>query len=66
MHQDNKEIWHYYMGGYKTLEQADSVRRKVFDSGYPYVYIIDVEKVPAASVMEALKAVEHVIAVRVI
>jgi outer membrane protein OmpA-like peptidoglycan-associated protein len=45
MNQDNKEIWHYYLGGYKTLEEADSVRRKVFELGYPYVYIIDVEKV---------------------
>ena len=45
MSQDNKEIWHYYLGGYKTLEEADSVRRKVFELGYAYVYIIDVEKV---------------------
>ena len=43
--EDNKGIWHYFLGSFKTLEEADSVRRKVFEKGYPYVYIIDVEKV---------------------
>ncbi|MBL7816009.1 MAG: OmpA family protein [Saprospiraceae bacterium] len=45
MKEDNKGIWHYFLGGYKTLEEADSVRRQVFEKGYPYVYVIDVEKV---------------------
>jgi outer membrane protein OmpA-like peptidoglycan-associated protein len=45
MKQDNKGIWHYYLGTYKTLEEADSVRRTVLSKGYPYTYVIDVEKV---------------------
>ena len=45
MKQDNKGIWHYYLGSYKTLEEADSVRQSVLKKGYPYVYVIDVEKV---------------------
>lgn len=45
MKEDNKGIWHYFLGSYKTLEEADSVRRKVIEKGYPYTYIIDVEKV---------------------
>ncbi len=43
--EDNKGIWHYYLGSYKTLEEADSVRRKVIEKGYPYAYVVDVEKV---------------------
>lgn len=43
--QDNKGIWHYYLGSYRTLEEADSVRQAVLKKGYPYVYVIDVEKV---------------------
>ena len=43
--QDNKGIWHYFLGSYKTLEEADSVRQAVSKKGYPYVYVIDVEKV---------------------
>jgi outer membrane protein OmpA-like peptidoglycan-associated protein len=45
MKEDNKGIWHYYLGSYKTLEEADSVRRKVVEKGYPYAYVVDVEKV---------------------
>jgi outer membrane protein OmpA-like peptidoglycan-associated protein len=45
MKQDNKGIWHYYLGTYKTLEEADSVRKVVLSKGYPYTYVIDVEKV---------------------
>jgi outer membrane protein OmpA-like peptidoglycan-associated protein len=43
--EDNKGIWHYYLGSYKTLEEADSVRKKVIEKGYPYAYVVDVEKV---------------------
>ena len=43
--EDNKGIWHYYLGSYRTLEEADSVRHKIIELGYPYAYIIDVEKV---------------------
>ena len=42
---DNKGIWHYYLGSYRTLEEADSVRRAVVAKGYPYAYVVDVEKV---------------------
>lgn len=45
MKQDNKGIWHYFLGSYKTLEEADSVRQTVLKKGYPYVYVIDVEKI---------------------
>jgi outer membrane protein OmpA-like peptidoglycan-associated protein len=43
--EDNKGIWHYFLGGYKTLEEADEVKRSVVAKGYPYSYVVDVEKV---------------------
>jgi outer membrane protein OmpA-like peptidoglycan-associated protein len=43
--EDNKGIWHYFMGSYKTLEEADEVKRAVVAKGYPYAYVVDVEKV---------------------
>jgi outer membrane protein OmpA-like peptidoglycan-associated protein len=43
--EDNKGIWHYFMGSYKTLEEADEVKRSVVAKGYPYAYVVDVEKV---------------------
>jgi outer membrane protein OmpA-like peptidoglycan-associated protein len=43
--EDNKGIWHYFLGSYKTLEQADSVKRALVNLGYPYAYVIDVERV---------------------
>jgi outer membrane protein OmpA-like peptidoglycan-associated protein len=43
--EDNKGIWHYFLGGYKTLEEADEVKRAVVAKGYPYAYVVDVEKV---------------------
>jgi outer membrane protein OmpA-like peptidoglycan-associated protein len=43
--EDNKGIYHYYVGSYKTLEEADSVRRSVVEKGFPYAYVVDVEKV---------------------
>jgi outer membrane protein OmpA-like peptidoglycan-associated protein len=43
--EDNKGIWHYFLGSYKTLEEADEVKRAVVAKGYPYAYVVDVEKV---------------------
>lgn len=43
--EDNKGIWHYFLGSYKTLEEADDVKREVVAKGYPYAYVVDVEKV---------------------
>ncbi len=43
--EDNKGIWHYFLGSYKTLEEADEVKRTVVAKGYPYAYVVDVEKV---------------------
>jgi outer membrane protein OmpA-like peptidoglycan-associated protein len=42
---DGKGIWHYFLGSYKTLEEADSVKRAVVMKGFPYAYVVDVEKV---------------------
>ena len=44
--EDNKGIWHYYLGtSYSTLEEADSAKRDLIKRGFPYTYIIDIEKV---------------------
>ena len=43
--EDNKGIRHYFLGSYKTLEEADDVKRAVVAKGYPYAYVVDVEKV---------------------
>jgi outer membrane protein OmpA-like peptidoglycan-associated protein len=43
--EDNKGIWHYFLGSYKTLEEADEIKRAVVAKGYPYAYVVDVEKV---------------------
>ncbi len=43
--EDNKGIWHYFLGSYKTLEEADEIKRDVVAKGYPYAYVVDVEKV---------------------
>jgi outer membrane protein OmpA-like peptidoglycan-associated protein len=43
--EDNKGIRHYFLGSYKTLEEADEVKRSVVAKGYPYAYVVDVEKV---------------------
>ena len=43
--EDNKGIWHYYLGAYRSLEEADSVKNAIVKLGYIYAYIIDVEKV---------------------
>lgn len=42
---DSKGIWHYYKGSYSTLEEADSVKRTLIQKGYPYAYVVDVQKV---------------------
>jgi outer membrane protein OmpA-like peptidoglycan-associated protein len=42
---DNKGIWHYYLGSYATLEEADSVKRSVVKLGFPYAYVVDIAKV---------------------
>lgn len=41
---DNKGLWHYYLGAYKTLEEAEAVKKKLLDKGYAYAYVLDVEK----------------------
>lgn len=41
---DNKGLWHYYLGAYKTLEEAEAVKKKLLEKGYPYAYVLDVEK----------------------
>ena len=43
--EDNKGIWHYFLGSYKTLEEADEIKRAIVAKGYPYAYVVDVEKV---------------------
>jgi outer membrane protein OmpA-like peptidoglycan-associated protein len=45
MKADNKGIYHYYLGAFNTLEEAEKAKRKTIDNGYPYAYVIDVEKV---------------------
>ena len=45
MKRDNKGLYHYYLGGYNTLEEAETVKKKTIESGYPYTYVIDVEQV---------------------
>ena len=41
---DNKGIWHYFVGAYKTLEEAETVKKDLISRGYPYAYVLDVEK----------------------
>jgi outer membrane protein OmpA-like peptidoglycan-associated protein len=41
---DNKGIWHYYLGAFRTLEEAETVKKKLLEKGYPYAYVLDVEK----------------------
>jgi outer membrane protein OmpA-like peptidoglycan-associated protein len=41
---DNKGIWHYYLGAFKTLEEAEGVKKTLIEKGYPYAYVLDVEK----------------------
>lgn len=43
--EDNKGIWHYYLGAFNTLEEADSAKSSIVKLGYNYAYVIDVEKV---------------------
>ncbi len=44
--EDNKGIWHYYLGtSYPSLEEADSAKRDLIKRGFPYTYIIDIDKV---------------------
>ncbi|MEO0042773.1 MAG: hypothetical protein RL329_2221 [Bacteroidota bacterium] len=42
---DNKGIYHYYLGGFQTLEAAEKVKQEINAKGYPYAYIVDVAKV---------------------
>jgi outer membrane protein OmpA-like peptidoglycan-associated protein len=41
---DNKGLWHYYLGAFKTLEEAETVKKKLLEKGYPYAYVLDIEK----------------------
>ena len=41
---DNKGLWHYYLGAYKTLEEAEGVKKKLLEKGYPYAYVLDIQK----------------------
>jgi outer membrane protein OmpA-like peptidoglycan-associated protein len=41
---DNKGLWHYYLGAYKTLEEAETIKKKLLEKGYPYAYVLDIEK----------------------
>jgi outer membrane protein OmpA-like peptidoglycan-associated protein len=41
---DNKGLWHYYLGAFTTLEEAESVKKKLLEKGYPYAYVLDIEK----------------------
>ena len=44
--EDKKGVWHYYLGtSYSTLEEADSAKRDLIKRGFPYTYIIDIDKV---------------------
>jgi outer membrane protein OmpA-like peptidoglycan-associated protein len=42
---DNKGIYHYYLGGFSTAEEAEKVKKEINGKGYPYAYIVDVAKV---------------------
>jgi outer membrane protein OmpA-like peptidoglycan-associated protein len=42
---DNKGIFHYYLGGFATAEEAEKVKKEINGKGYPYAYIVDVAKV---------------------
>jgi outer membrane protein OmpA-like peptidoglycan-associated protein len=42
---DNKGIYHYYLGGFATAEEAEKVKKEINGKGYPYAYLVDVAKV---------------------
>jgi outer membrane protein OmpA-like peptidoglycan-associated protein len=42
---DNKGIYHYYLGGFATAEEAEKVKKELNAKGYPYAYLVDVAKV---------------------
>lgn len=41
---DNKGLWHYFIGAYASLEEADGVKKKLLEKGYPYAYVVDLLK----------------------
>jgi outer membrane protein OmpA-like peptidoglycan-associated protein len=41
---DNKGLWHYFIGAYATLEEAEGIKKKLLEKGYPYAYVVDLEK----------------------
>jgi outer membrane protein OmpA-like peptidoglycan-associated protein len=41
---DNKGLWHYFIGAYASLEEADGIKKKLIEKGYPYAYVVDLMK----------------------
>jgi outer membrane protein OmpA-like peptidoglycan-associated protein len=41
---DNKGLWHYFVGAYPSLEEAEGIKKKLIEKGYPYAYVVDLLK----------------------
>ncbi len=41
---DDKGIYHYYLGGFATLEEAENVKKETIAKGFKYAYVVDVQK----------------------
>lgn len=52
---DTRGIYHYYLGGYASQIEADSMKQNLHKKGYPYAYVIDLVKLKKVCELECNK-----------